>query len=114
MIDSIPSRRSIYNATQGRYIEAPKNNKFIKGPISYDWVLLAAKISGKSASISFALWYLSGVQKSSKIKLTHKILQEFSISPKTAYRVLSSMEKAGLIKREQKDGQATAITILEI
>ena len=101
-----------FDKTTGTMVEKPIVEKYIKGIIPYDWVARAAQISGKAGSVAWVLWYLKGVKKSSSFKLSHKILKEFGIKPKTSYRILEKMQADGLIKVEKKAGNAPFITMI--
>lgn len=87
-------------------------NKFIKGPLPLDWFMQAAKLQGKAMNIALALWYLSGLNKTATIKLTHRILSNFDVSPRTSYRVLEQMEKAGLISVVRHQGRSPLVTLI--
>jgi hypothetical protein len=85
--------------------------RFIKGPIPLEWVLMVAKLPCRSVNIGLALWYLAGLNKSRQVSLTHKTLQEFNVSPKTAGRLLKRMQSAGLVEVVQKPGCSPVVTI---
>lgn len=72
----------------------------------------AAKLGGRTMNVAIALWYLSGLKKSPTVSLTHKTLDEFGITRKTASRLLQAMQSRGLIAIAQKPGCAPVITIL--
>ncbi len=87
-------------------------DKFIAGPISFEWVSKACMLGGKSANIAFALCYMKGLQKSCTVKLTHKTFHEFNVSTKTAGHLLKRMEDVGLISVVQLPGRSPQITII--
>ncbi len=111
--DTVPAKRHVYDANHGKFVEKKQAAKFIQGPLSYEWVTRAAHISGKSASLALAFLYLSGVQKSSSIKLAPRIFDDFSIRPKTVYRLLKKMEQAKLITIENRPGKVPIVTLLK-
>ncbi len=97
----------------------PKKSKaiagrFIKGPIPLQWIIKAAELGGRTMNIAMALWYLSGLKKSATVSLTHKTLDEFGVTRKTASRLLEGMQSHGLITIMRKPGCAPVITILAI
>lgn len=63
-------------------------------------------------NIGLALWYLSGLNKADKVKLTHGVLRDFDVSPRTSYRVLEQMEKVGLIQVTRHRGRSPIVTLI--
>jgi len=37
--------------------------KFLKGPIPWDWISRAAKQPGKAVHVALVLWFLAGIKK---------------------------------------------------
>ena len=56
----------------------PKHNKgekFLLGPIPWDWLCKAAPLKGKALAIAIALWHLAGMNnKANTVKLSQKTL----------------------------------------
>jgi len=88
------------------------DKRFIKGPISLEWLVIASKLPGKSLQISMALWFLKGVTKKNTVKLSGKLVRSFGVSRSTLYRGLAEMENAGLITIQRHKGQSPMVTIL--
>jgi hypothetical protein len=106
--------------SERRNNKAPRHKsgeRFVQGPIPYNWMAKASNIGGKGATVSIALliWFRSGIeQQSNKVRLTRKDLQEFGINRNALYRGLSNLEKAGLISLARKKGARPFITILGV
>jgi hypothetical protein len=88
-----------------------KGERFLKGPIPWNWIVEAANISGGALKVSLALWYLAGITKTGTIKLSNGVLEELGITRRTKYRVLKALESSGLISVSQRSGNSPEITI---
>ena len=42
-------------------------NKFLKGPIPWQWLEVAANLPGKSLHVAIVIWHLSALNKSGKV-----------------------------------------------
>lgn len=87
--------------------------RFVRGPIPWQWLRLALSIEGKSGNLAFALWYLAGLTKANPIRLTSKILTEFGVSSKTATRLLLAFKAKGLVDVDRQRGRGPDVTILD-
>ena len=87
-------------------------NKFIKGPIPLEWVKKSAKLLVKVMNIILILWYLKGLTKEDTIKMTGKLLDDFSVSRQAMYRCLENLENAGLISVKTHIGRCTEVKII--
>ncbi len=83
--------------------------KFVRGPIPNEWLLVALLIGDKAGHLSFALWWLAGIKH--PFRLTSKVLRDFNIAPRTARRLLCEFERAGLIISDRKQGRGPDITL---
>ena len=68
---------------------------------------------GKAGNLTWAIWWLAGMEKSNPIRLTKRVLREFHISPRSARRLLNDFEQAGLLHVDRKRGRGPDITLLE-
>ena len=96
--------------------EPPKYNKgekFLKGPIPWNWIVAIAKLGGKTLHVGIAIWHLVGMTKSSKVKLSGKLLRNMGVSRYANYRALKKMEKANLITAKHHQGRNPIVTILK-
>ena len=114
--------RSLSAGREGRPAKKPARVKrhraageFIRGPIPLDWSMQALEVcsgSRKAGNLILALWWRNGFSKSEPIRLTAARLQRFSISPKTAARLLRRMEAAGLLRVDSATGRGPDVTLL--
>ena len=86
--------------------------KFLKGPIPWKWIVLAARQPGKALHVSIALWFLAGILKSRRIKLNNILLKTLGVTRYAKHRSLLSLEQAGLISVEQVLGKSPVVTLL--
>jgi hypothetical protein len=90
-----------------------KTKRFLKGPISLDWLTQAGRQSGKALHVGIALWFLSGVKRSKrKIALSQSTLNLLGVSRHSGYRGISKLETAGLISVVRHPGRNPIVTIL--
>ncbi len=87
--------------------------RFIRGPIPWEWLRLALSVGGKAANLSLALWYLIGLKRVNPFRLTNKTISEFGLTPKTARRLLLAFEAKGLIEVDRQRGRGPDVTILD-
>lgn len=86
--------------------------KFLKGPIPLDWLSQAMKLPGKALHIADILWIYSGIKRSAEIPLSLSRLKEFGITRTYAARALKSLEGAGLITVDRKQGRKAVVKLL--
>lgn len=89
------------------------NGRFLKGPIALNWLIAAAQLPGKTSEVAIALWFLVGVHKSHRVKLSNKLLKEFGVDRFAKNRALQVLEKSGLISLTRRAGCSPEVTILE-
>ena len=108
------SLSAILAASKKPKVKAPRHKKgerFLKGPIPWNWVVEAANLSGGALKVSLAIWFLAGMKKTDTIKLSNGMLEELGVSRRNKYRVLESLEDAGLISVSQHSGNSPKIKI---
>ena len=109
---SIPVKRVRHDSSTGRYIDAPLNAPFLKGPIPMAWLNEAAKLPGKALNLGIAIWWLAGMSKTTAFKLTGKALDQLDISRDAASSALKRLEAQGLIRVQRLPGQRPTVEIL--
>ena len=87
---------------------------FLKGPVPFDWLKVAAALSGKTFVVGIALWFEAGRSQDSRVKVTSRLLSHFSLHRNVALRSLRRLEQAGLISLETKTGRCPVVTILPV
>lgn len=60
--------------------------KFLKGPIPFDWLCAAAQLPGKSLQVAMAIWFLAGLHKSPTVKLSQSVLKDCGVNRHCKYR----------------------------
>jgi len=84
---------------------------FLKGPIPWEWLSVAGKLSGKSLHVAVILWHLFGLTKSETVKIQKRFLEDLGVFRKSYYNAIGHLEKAGLISVERKQGAGHKITL---
>ena len=95
--EPIPERRLVFNAATGFHEGSGATEKFIRGPIPLCWISQSNALPGKTGAVGLALWFLVGVQKSMRIKLTGEVERIAGCERKALYFALHALERAGLI-----------------
>lgn len=86
---------------------------FIKGPIPGEWLSRAAVLRGRAFHVAMAIRYLVGVEQSTVVTLTWRVLRKFGTSPDCGRRGLAALESAGLVSVLRKHGSCPRVTIQE-
>jgi hypothetical protein len=76
-----------------------------------DWIATACKLKGRAVHVALAIWDLSSLSKSSRVRLTKRQLGIFGVQRHSAYRALKQLEQASLITVERRNGRAPVVTI---
>ncbi len=87
--------------------------RFLKGPIPWDWLDQAARQPGKALHVAIALWFLAGVKRTRTVALSGSVLSGLSVKRHSGYRGLTALEQAGLVRVERHPGRNPIVTILE-
>lgn len=85
--------------------------KFLKGPIPWNWLTAAAKLSGKALHVAVVLWFTAGIKYSPTIALSGKVLKDMGVQRNAAYRGLAVLEEAGLVAVIRHRGRCPRVTI---
>ena len=86
-------------------------DRFVRGPIPYDWLRAALSFGGKAGNLAWSLWWLAGVERANPIRLTRRALTDFNVSTRAARRLLSDFERAGLVEVARKRGRSPIVTL---
>lgn len=87
--------------------------RFIRGPVSYDWISRCSKLGMKCLNAAIAIWWVHGMEGHPVI-LTRRRREPFGLSTSSTSRALKMMEKHGLISVEREPGCAPRITMLKV
>jgi hypothetical protein len=82
--------------------------KFLKGPIPWPWIQAAAELPGKALAVGLAIWREAGCRNERTVPLN---LSNQGMPRRTAQRALQSLQAAGLVSVEHRDGRPTLVTI---
>ncbi len=96
----------------GRKKKSRINGKFLRGPISWDWLLQAGKLPGKALQVALFIQHYRGILKNDTVPLNlSKISREMAIDRSTASRALDHLEKAGLVQVQRLPGRKVLVTV---
>jgi DNA-binding transcriptional ArsR family regulator len=87
-------------------------NRFLKGPIPWDWIIRAYGLPGQALLLGLCLWRLKGATRRDTVPLSNTELAPFGIDRAAKSRGLAALEKAGLINVDRQRGRWSNITIL--
>ena len=90
------------------------NEKFLKGPIPWNWLSQAARLKGCSLHVAIALWFLAGLNRNRTVALTNTVLQGLGINRFTKSRALKVLEQARLVSVTHNKGRNPVVTILDV
>lgn len=97
-----------------RVFKRGKHDQFVKGPISWDWITMAARCPGKALHVAIGLLFWTGIKRKKEVPLSMTGLSVLGVSRFAASRGLLSLEKAGLVSVKRTDGSRPMVTVLEI
>ena len=89
-----------------------RGEKFLKGPIPWNWLCKAAQLCGKALQVAIAIWFLAGIHKRREVKLSGAAVTDLGVSRYACYRSLKLLEGAGLISVQRGSGRKAIVTIL--
>ncbi len=107
----------VWDGNRGGFIFAAKlkpPSKFLKGPVPWAWIEVAAQLPAKCLAVGLCLWRLAGATRSETIKLSNKECEALGVSRHAKSRALKHLEAANLIKVEHHQGRFPRITILRV
>lgn len=107
----IPVRRYKFSP-RDKVFKPCVTERFIQGPIPYDWVKRANQLPGKAGSVGLSLWFLKGVKKSDTFILNQEFDALTGCGRKAIYHALEKLEHAGLIRVVSREGGRPEVTIL--
>jgi hypothetical protein len=91
-----------------------KDEKFLAGPIPWNWWTVASGLPGKALHVASGIWHLAFIKKSGTIRLGRSVLDQLQVNRRTGYRALRALEEAGLIRCDRGPGRLPIITLLSI
>jgi hypothetical protein len=88
-------------------------NRFLRGPIDWPWLTVAAKLPGSALHVALAIHFQNGFKQTGKVKLSPRVWRELGLKRHTVYRAVDELEEAGLVSAVRKQGCSPIITICQ-
>lgn len=109
----LPDAMNVLSKDMKRPPQHKKGEKFLKGPIPWNWISMAAKVSGKGKAlhVATALWFIAGIKNNRTIILSYNVLKEMGVKRNAVYRGLDALEETGLVSTIRHDGCCPIVTI---
>jgi hypothetical protein len=113
MDQTVNERAYTWDREAQAYVPATQpNQRFLKGPVPWPWIEVAAKLPGKALAVGIALWRLAGAVKSKTIRLSNAEVSELGCDRNAKSRALRDLERAGLITVERQPGCSPRVTLV--
>lgn len=104
--------RHVWDGNQGKFVRAPADERFLRGPVPMSWLSPASALPGKALAVGLALWRIAGLKKSLTVKLGTSETEAWGVNRSAKARALRSLTEAGLIRVDQKSGCLPLVTIV--
>ncbi|MEN9722595.1 MAG: hypothetical protein RJB38_581 [Pseudomonadota bacterium] len=85
--------------------------QFLKGPIPWNWLKLAARQPGRALHVAIILWLIANMTKKATVRLSGKRLRELGVDRNAAYRGLKRLEEARLVEVSRHVGRQPIVTL---
>jgi len=110
--DSYPPRK---RERVGRPPRHRPGERFLRGPIPWDWLTKAARQPGRALHVALELWRWAGIKRTREISLSLSgAARELGTSRSALSRGLRALEGAGLVSVERKAGRKPTVTLLDV
>ena len=109
----IPKNKTLIAIKQKERLGKVKG-RFLKGPISMDWLERVGQCPGKAMQVAIAIWHMVGMTGERTIKIPKAVLQKLGVNRYALHRALPAMEKAGVISVVKRSGASPEITVLAL
>lgn len=86
--------------------------KFLKGPIPWDWLVAATALPGKALAVGLVIWFEAGCRNAGTVPVNLSNLSNLGIPRRTAIRALQALSEVALVKLEHRAGRPTLVTLL--
>jgi DNA-binding transcriptional ArsR family regulator len=107
---AVPTPTAIQRRGPPRHREG---ERFLKGPIPWQWLCSASRLPGKALHVAIALWHLAGMTGSETVRLATSVLKPLGVSRYSGYRALRALEEAGLIAVTRRRGRNPIVRLLD-
>ncbi len=107
---SLPSVADVKSKYKARQTEP-----FLRGPVRMSWIDKSYEVAGGNGlMLGLKLWWLSGMNNNSRTFSVNVRRLEVGQSLRSKWRVLKTLEDAGLIKRIHEPGKRLKVELLDI
>jgi len=89
-------------------------SRYLKGPIPWAWLSVAAKCPGRALHVALVVWHLHGLERSMVVKMSGARLRELGVDRHAASRGLRALEARGLVSVLRHKGRSAVVTINEV
>ena len=102
-----------YAARKSKKSTGKQAGHFIKGPLPVIWIERAGELSKSALLLGLGLFFIQGLNRGGKFKLSPSRLAELGIDRYAKRRGLKQLESAGLIRVESRgSGRVPVVKIL--
>jgi hypothetical protein len=112
----MPASMTLPVPSQPHRSRTPRHQRgelFLKGPIPWRWLELAAALPGRALAVALVVWHLVGLRKCRTVKLTPSKTSSLGLSARAARRGLNALESAGLVTVDRHRGRSPDVTVLD-
>lgn len=108
---AIPTIKLAYNPSTGRHGKQARVDRFIRGPIPFEWMQKANVLPGKAGAVGLTLWFLNGVKRSSTFAVTAEAEALAGCSRQAFARGLDALASINLIRIVRCPGARPRVTL---
>ena len=109
----IPARKVDTSGPEQRARAAGRGARFIKGPLSLDWLALAVKAGHPLAlAVLLALKHKADVLRQPWVKPPAAVLRLFGVDKDGRSRAIAALERAGLVEVRRRKGRPPLVRLL--
>jgi hypothetical protein len=87
---------------------------WVKGPIPWPWLAMAARLPGKALHVAVLLWREAGCRKSRTVAFCLSRAGELEVRQDSARRALRHLAAAGLVRVRPRPGRCLEVTLLDL
>jgi hypothetical protein len=95
-----------------RHLVNVSEERFLRGPVSWPWLVRAARLPGRALHVALVLQQQKGWRNSESFTFTLTRMQELGLDEQAARRGLRELQAARLIALARKPGRGLLVTIL--
>jgi hypothetical protein len=102
------------NTTPKRPPRHHPGERFLCGPVPWEWLRQAGTLPGKALLVGLALWFLAGCLKRREVRFSKTRAVEFGCHPNTVRRGIHALEAARLVRVARRPGHGLLVTLLDV